>query len=518
MCSGQHAVGAAAGPAEGLGHRDLLAPRAPVRRRSTARPSRGPTARPRRGSRRAIDGCGVETYAFRLREVAQAYAFLADPSAVGPRDTRRSIAEPLTVVRDAMLANPEMVAGRHDRLDTSLMKAAEDGSSARPAWRRCAAIADPGRPAHRHASRRRVGPGRQDRGRRRLRPWHLGRIGRGAPPGRPARCAGAPDAGPLPPTDHPRPAWSCRRRVDPGVRARARRRTDRLTPTADDGHGDRSLSRARARAERLPRRRQEGLSASREGEPPGRGRRGRPAEIPGHPGGIRPDRRPRCGHPPRRRWPSRRPRPTAVGSRARPRRRHPSRVRRPPATAPGSAHPGPARDRRRGPTARGRPIAPRRPPSVRPRTTASIPRRSIPTGAARRGTARRRGRTGPSTRRSTPTRASTARNTRRAPGGLDRGSRRRRQNRPPSRSAWMRRDGTQAPPAAPHPTHTTSSWWEATARRTVEDRAARAGCSCAPDATTAAGRPAPVRHVAVGRGRARGVDRCRAGLAQGLAR
>jgi L-asparaginase II len=74
--------------------------------------------------RTAIDGCGVQTYAFRLREVAQAYALLADPNAVGPRDRRSEIAPALSIVRDAMLANPEMVAGRHDRLDTSLMKAA----------------------------------------------------------------------------------------------------------------------------------------------------------------------------------------------------------------------------------------------------------------------------------------------------------------------------------------------------------------------------------------------------------
>jgi L-asparaginase II len=35
------------------------------------------------------------------------------------------VASGLTLVRDAMLANPEMIGGRHDRLDTSLMKAAE---------------------------------------------------------------------------------------------------------------------------------------------------------------------------------------------------------------------------------------------------------------------------------------------------------------------------------------------------------------------------------------------------------
>jgi len=71
----------------------------------------------------AVDGCGVLTYAFRLRDVARAYAFLADPSAVPASDTREGLAPYLTTVRDAMLAHPEMVAGTRDRLDTSLMKA-----------------------------------------------------------------------------------------------------------------------------------------------------------------------------------------------------------------------------------------------------------------------------------------------------------------------------------------------------------------------------------------------------------
>jgi L-asparaginase II len=73
--------------------------------------------------RTAIDGCGVQTYAFPLREVARAYAMLADPSAVAAGDPRASVAEGLTLVRDAMLAHPEMVGGTRDRLDTSLMKA-----------------------------------------------------------------------------------------------------------------------------------------------------------------------------------------------------------------------------------------------------------------------------------------------------------------------------------------------------------------------------------------------------------
>jgi L-asparaginase II len=71
----------------------------------------------------AIDGCGIETFAFPLREVARAYAMLADPGAVPGSDPRSSIAGALQVVRDAMLANPEMVAGTRDRVDTALMKA-----------------------------------------------------------------------------------------------------------------------------------------------------------------------------------------------------------------------------------------------------------------------------------------------------------------------------------------------------------------------------------------------------------
>lgn len=73
--------------------------------------------------RTAIDGCGIETFAFPLREVARAYAMLADPSAIPAGDPRSGLAGSLTIVRDAMLANPEMIAGRHDRIDTSLMKA-----------------------------------------------------------------------------------------------------------------------------------------------------------------------------------------------------------------------------------------------------------------------------------------------------------------------------------------------------------------------------------------------------------
>lgn len=70
-----------------------------------------------------IDGCGVATYAFPLREIARAYAFLADPAAVPTGEPRAALAGSLTIVRDAMLAHPELVAGSRDRLDTSVMKA-----------------------------------------------------------------------------------------------------------------------------------------------------------------------------------------------------------------------------------------------------------------------------------------------------------------------------------------------------------------------------------------------------------
>ena len=72
----------------------------------------------------STDACGVPTYGFPLREVARAFALLADPSAVRPTDARFSLVGALTRIRDAMIANPEMVAGTRDRLDTSAMKAA----------------------------------------------------------------------------------------------------------------------------------------------------------------------------------------------------------------------------------------------------------------------------------------------------------------------------------------------------------------------------------------------------------
>jgi L-asparaginase II len=73
--------------------------------------------------RTSIDGCGVLTYAFPLREVARVYAILADPTALPAGDPRSELERHLVAVRDAMLRHPELVGGTRDRLDTSLMKA-----------------------------------------------------------------------------------------------------------------------------------------------------------------------------------------------------------------------------------------------------------------------------------------------------------------------------------------------------------------------------------------------------------
>ena len=123
MCSGQHSVFLLLSRLRGWdpegywldGHPAQVAYRAVVARAFGTTPGR---------LRTGIDGCGVATYAFPLREVARAYGLLADPSAARANDARSSLAPALTLVRDAMLAHPEMVAGTRDRLDTSLMKAA----------------------------------------------------------------------------------------------------------------------------------------------------------------------------------------------------------------------------------------------------------------------------------------------------------------------------------------------------------------------------------------------------------
>ena len=81
MCSGQHAVSLLLSRLKGWDletywqaqHPSQVAYRGAVARAYGTTPDK---------LRTALDGCGVETYAFRLREVAQAYALLADPEAV----------------------------------------------------------------------------------------------------------------------------------------------------------------------------------------------------------------------------------------------------------------------------------------------------------------------------------------------------------------------------------------------------------------------------------------------------
>jgi L-asparaginase II len=122
MCSGQHAVGILLAK---LGdwtlddywtddHPAQVAYRGAVARAFGVAPER---------LRTAIDGCGLLTYAFTLRELARAYAMLAAPDRLPRDDPRVSLAPALRRIRDAMLAHPEMVGGTRDRLDTSLMKA-----------------------------------------------------------------------------------------------------------------------------------------------------------------------------------------------------------------------------------------------------------------------------------------------------------------------------------------------------------------------------------------------------------
>jgi L-asparaginase II len=122
MCSGQHAVLILLAKLRGWDPTDYWHEQHPAQQAYRGVVARALGTTPDR-LRTAIDGCGLLTYAAPLREVARAYAMLADPAAVPASDARSSLAEPLTVVRDAMLANPELVGGTRDRLDTSLMKA-----------------------------------------------------------------------------------------------------------------------------------------------------------------------------------------------------------------------------------------------------------------------------------------------------------------------------------------------------------------------------------------------------------
>jgi L-asparaginase II len=70
----------------------------------------------------AVDNCGVLTYAFPLASIARAFALLADPEA-GASASQQPLMAPLTRVRDAMIAAPEMVGGTREASDTLMMRA-----------------------------------------------------------------------------------------------------------------------------------------------------------------------------------------------------------------------------------------------------------------------------------------------------------------------------------------------------------------------------------------------------------
>src|SRR6188472_3161597 len=116
MCSGQHTVSLLLSRLKGWDPTEYWKASHPsqIAYRAAVAQAYGTTSTK---LRTAIDGCGVETYAFHLREVARAYAMLADPQAIPADDPRSEVAPSLTIIRDAMLANPEMLGGRHDRLD-----------------------------------------------------------------------------------------------------------------------------------------------------------------------------------------------------------------------------------------------------------------------------------------------------------------------------------------------------------------------------------------------------------------
>jgi len=122
MCSGQHSSFLLLCKLGGWSPEEYWRPEHPAMQAfaaSVARAFRTTPARLVAGT----DACGIPTYAFPLREIAWAYVALADPDALAPDDPRTELTGHYETIRGAMLANPEMVAGSHNRLDTSLMKA-----------------------------------------------------------------------------------------------------------------------------------------------------------------------------------------------------------------------------------------------------------------------------------------------------------------------------------------------------------------------------------------------------------
>lgn len=121
MCSGQHSVFILLAKLGGWGVDGYWEPGHPSARAYLDTVALAFGVRPDQ-LRTGIDGCGLLTYAFPLREIARAYAMLAAPDAIPASDARARLAPELTRVRDAMMRHPELVGGTRDRLDTALMK------------------------------------------------------------------------------------------------------------------------------------------------------------------------------------------------------------------------------------------------------------------------------------------------------------------------------------------------------------------------------------------------------------
>ena len=105
MCSGQHTVSLLLSRLKGWDPTDYWKPSHPSQvayRSAVARAFGAPAAK----LKTAIDGCGVETFAFPLHEVARAYAMLADPTAIPAGDPRSALAEGLLKIRCATPCSP----------------------------------------------------------------------------------------------------------------------------------------------------------------------------------------------------------------------------------------------------------------------------------------------------------------------------------------------------------------------------------------------------------------------------
>ena len=97
MCSGQHTVSLLLSRLNGWDPTDYWKPSHPSQVAYREAVARAFGTTPAAKLRTAIDGCGIETFAFPLREVARAYAMLADPSAIPAGDPRAELAGSLTI-------------------------------------------------------------------------------------------------------------------------------------------------------------------------------------------------------------------------------------------------------------------------------------------------------------------------------------------------------------------------------------------------------------------------------------